>query len=146
MPVVGIPINTLSQVISQATAPAFLLGAVAAYVAVLVARLNRIADRIMSLATSALDAVEMPRAFTKAGIPRLRRSAKLIVRALECAIICGILTTLLVIVAFASAEIGFNNAFGAAALFALAMSFFAASLVFLWIEVRLTVAGLSEYF
>lgn len=68
------------------------------------------------------------------------------VRALECAIICGILTTLLVIVAFASSEIGFNYAFGAAALFALAMSFFAASLIFLWIEVRLTIVGLNEYF
>jgi hypothetical protein len=35
----------LSQVISQVTAPAFLLGAVAAFISLLIARLNRVIDR-----------------------------------------------------------------------------------------------------
>jgi hypothetical protein len=34
----------LPQVIAQATAPAFLLGAVAAFISVLISRMNRITD------------------------------------------------------------------------------------------------------
>lgn len=39
----------LSHVISQAAAPAFLLGAVAAFIAVLISRLNRVVDRTIVL-------------------------------------------------------------------------------------------------
>jgi hypothetical protein len=39
----------LSQVISDATAPAFLLGAVAGFVAILIGRMNSIIDRVRSL-------------------------------------------------------------------------------------------------
>jgi hypothetical protein len=38
-------IAQLNQIIAQITAPAFLLGAVAAFVAVLIGRLNRVIDR-----------------------------------------------------------------------------------------------------
>ena len=39
----------LSQVISQSTAPAFLLGAVAGFVSILLGRMNAIVDRIRHL-------------------------------------------------------------------------------------------------
>jgi hypothetical protein len=39
----------LSQVISQATAPAFLLGAVSGFLAVLMARIGRVLDRIRAV-------------------------------------------------------------------------------------------------
>jgi hypothetical protein len=39
----------LSQIISQVTAPAFLLGAVASFTSVLIARMNRIIDRSQAL-------------------------------------------------------------------------------------------------
>jgi hypothetical protein len=39
----------LSQVIVQVTAPSFLLGAVAAFISVLIARMNRIIDRSQAL-------------------------------------------------------------------------------------------------
>ena len=42
-------VSQLSQVISQAAAPAFLLGALAAFIAVLISRLNRIVDRTIVL-------------------------------------------------------------------------------------------------
>src|SRR6202041_3501857 len=45
----GLLVNELSQVISQATGPAFLLGAVAAFVSALNTRLNRVADRRSAL-------------------------------------------------------------------------------------------------
>jgi hypothetical protein len=38
-------VTQLSQVIGQVTAPAFLLGAVAAFTSVLISRMNRIIDR-----------------------------------------------------------------------------------------------------
>ena len=42
-------VSQISQVISQAAAPAFLLGALAAFIAVLISRLNRIIDRTIVL-------------------------------------------------------------------------------------------------
>jgi hypothetical protein len=42
-------VSQLSNVISQAAAPAFLLGALAAFIAVLISRLNRIIDRTVVL-------------------------------------------------------------------------------------------------
>jgi len=41
----NLTVAQLSQVISQVTAPAFLLGSVATYTSVLIARMNRIVDR-----------------------------------------------------------------------------------------------------
>ena len=41
-------VSQLSHVISQAAAPAFLLGALAAFIAVLISRLNRVVDRTLS--------------------------------------------------------------------------------------------------
>ena len=39
----------LAQVIAQVTAPSFLLGAVAAFISLLIARMNRIIDRSQAL-------------------------------------------------------------------------------------------------
>jgi hypothetical protein len=49
MPPDGADLEHLSQVISQATAPAFLLGAVSGFLAVLIARFSRILGRIRVL-------------------------------------------------------------------------------------------------
>jgi len=143
MPTHGLQVDQLSLVISQATAPAFLLGAVAAFVAVLIGRLNRIVDRNTILATIKND--DPAQGWLKAAIPRLKRRARLMNRAIEFAVISGIFTTLLVIVAFASAALGLNQAYGAAILFVLALSFFATALIYLWVEVRIAVSDL-DYF
>ncbi len=60
----------LSQVISQVTAPAFLLGAVAAFISVLISRMNRIIDRSQALNDIADD--DKVKAPLKADIPRLK--------------------------------------------------------------------------
>ena len=62
-------LTQLSQVISHATAPAFMLGAVAGFVSILIARMNGIIDRIRSLNTIADD--DASRARLKSDIPRL---------------------------------------------------------------------------
>jgi hypothetical protein len=136
----GILIEELSQIISQATAPAFLLGAVVALVSVLIGRLNRIVDRGIALVAENNNLVlEHP----KGGIPSLRRRAKLLGKAIECAVISGVFITFLVIVAFGSAAAGLNQVYGAAATFVLALSFFAASLICLWAEVRIAIGEIS---
>jgi hypothetical protein len=143
MPTRVLLVRELSRVIPQAIAPAFLLGAVAAFVSVLVGRLNRIVDR--SAALAAIDDRDPAMRPSKAGIPCLRRRARLISKAIECAEISGIFTTFLVVVALASAIIGLHHAYGAAILFALALAFFSASLVCLWRELRIAVNGPGDF-
>jgi Protein of unknown function (DUF2721) len=94
-------VSQLSQVISQAAAPAFLLGALAAFIAILIARLNRVIDRTIVLnAISNDDAVKFR---LKADLPRLMRRTVMLNRAILWAVISSISITVLVIVAFASA-------------------------------------------
>ena len=139
-------VDQLSQVISQATAPAFLLGAVAGFVSVLIGRLNRIVDRGASYLAIANDGKNPESEKSKVEVAVLMRRAKLVNRALEFAVISGICTTVLVIVAFGSAFIGLSHAYGAALLFAVALAFFAASLSCLWMEVRIAVKQLETAF
>ena len=136
-------VEQLSHVISQATAPAFLLGADAAFVNVLIGRLNRISDRGAAfVAAAAADPTDEK---SKSIVPRLLRRAMLVNRAIEFAVTSGILTTLLVIVAFACAALGLTHEFGAAVLFALALGFFAAALICLLVEVRIAVYTLEQF-
>jgi Protein of unknown function (DUF2721) len=133
----------LSQIISQATAPAFLLGAMAGLISVLVGRMNRIIDR-----TNALTAVpneDPARGRLRTDIPRLERRAKLVNKAIEFAVISGIFTTLLVLIAFASAFLGIAHGYGAAVLFMLALGSFGISLIYLWLEVRISLSQFDFY-
>jgi hypothetical protein len=136
-------VDQLSLVISHSTAPAFLLGAVAAFVSVLISRLNRIVDRCNVLTTIKDEDAERGR--LKSDIPRLKRRAKLMNRAIEFAVVSGIFTTLLVLVAFGSAFIQFRHEYGAAVLFIFALSFFTGSLINLWLEVRIALNELDYY-
>jgi|SRR5450432_1944399 Protein of unknown function (DUF2721) len=141
MPTDGLLVTQLSQVISQATAPAFLLGAVAAFVSVLIGRLNRIVDRsLMLVALENKDDIKVG-----GDILRLQRRAKLMSKAIEFAVLAGIATTFLVIVAFGSAALGLTHAYGAAALFVVALCFFAAALICLWLEIKIAIGGLDGF-
>jgi hypothetical protein len=134
--------DQLSQIISQATAPAFLLGAVAGFLAVLVGRANRIADRGVALLSIRDQKSEMQQSNPE--ITLLMRRAKLTNYAIEFAVLTGICTTLLVIVAFASALMGLNHAYGSISLFIIALAFFAASLICLGLEVRIAIRQLEH--
>src|SRR5262249_40430904 len=91
-------VTKLSHAIAQVTAPSFLRGAVAAFIPVLIARMNRIIDR--SQALNAISDDDVSRASLKADIPRLKRRAMILNRAIFYATVSGIVTSLLVIVAF----------------------------------------------
>ena len=136
-------IAQLSQVIAQVTAPAFLLGAVAAFIAVLITRLNRIIDR--SQALNAIDHGDPAKTHLKADIPRLKRRAALLNSAIFLAATSAIVTTLLVIVAFVSAFFHVRHEYGVAVLFVVALGFFAAALVNLAREAWIALHELDHY-
>ena len=132
-------VSQLSHVISQAAAPAFLLGALAAFTAVLISRLNRIVDR-----TIVLNAIpeDDARRRLKADLPRLLRRATMMNRAIFWAVIASIAITVMVIVGFASAFLHIQHERGVALLFMVALAAFTVSLVDFAREVRI---ALSEF-
>jgi len=133
-------VTQLSQVIAQITAPSFLLGAVAAFISVLVARMNRIIDR--SQALNAIDDDDTSKARLKTDIPRLKRRATLLNKAILFSTLSAIVTSLLVIVAFVCAFYNLQHEYGVAVLFIVALTFFTLSLVNLAREARI---GLHEF-
>jgi Protein of unknown function (DUF2721) len=136
-------VNQLSQVISQAAAPAFLLGALAAFIAVLISRLNRIIDRTIVLNAIADDDAVKSR--LKADLPRLLRRARMVNRAILWAVIGSISVTVLVIVAFASAFFEIQHERGVAVLFMISLGAFTISLVDFAREVRIAVSEFDHH-
>ena len=130
----------LSQVISQVTAPAFLLGAVAAFTSVLISRMNRIIDR--SQALNAIAEEDKIRGLLKSDIPRLNRRALLLNKAILYSTISAIVTSALIIVAFMSAYLNMAHEYGVAVFFIAALGFFTAALVNLAREIMV---ALNEY-
>jgi hypothetical protein len=76
--------------ISQATDPAFVLGAVAGFVSILLGRMTAVMDRIRHLNDIAED--EEARRHLKSDIPRLRRRLKLLNGAARLALASGVCT------------------------------------------------------
>jgi hypothetical protein len=136
-------ISQLSQVIAQAAAPAFLLGALAAFIAVLISRLNRIIDRTILLNGIADDDTVKSR--LKTDLPRLMRRAAMMNRALFWAVISSISVTLLVIVAFASAFFEIQHERGVAVLFMISLGAFTISLIDFAREVRIALSEFDHY-
>ena len=132
-------ITQLSHVISQAAAPAFLLGALAAFIAVLISRLNRIVDRTIVL--NGISEDDSIRRRLKADLPRLMRRAGMLNRAFW-AVIGSIAVALMVIVAFAIAFLGIQHERGVAILFVASLAAFTASLIDFVREVRI---ALNEF-
>jgi hypothetical protein len=136
-------LSQLSQIISHATAPAFLLGAVAGFVSILIARMDGIIDRIRSLNTIADD--DTSRVHLKADIPRLKNRARLMNDAIYLSVGSGICTTVLVILAFASAFVGIRHEFLVGVLFIVALALLGAALFTFAREVRMALNEFDHY-
>ncbi len=136
-------VSQLSQVISQAIAPAFLLGALAAFISLLILRMNRVVDRSQSL--NAIGDTDAARARLKADLPRLKQRAVLLNRAILYASISAIFATLLVLVAFVSAFFGIEHERGIAVLFIINLGFFATALINLARETRIALHEFDYY-
>lgn len=127
-------LDQLSLVISQAAAPAFILGAVASFLSVLVSHMNRIIDR--SRAINAIPDADPLKAQLAGTLPVLRLRATLVNRAIYWAVASGIATCLLMIAAFGSAYFGIRHEPGAAILFTLSLGLFTFSLISFGREVK----------
>lgn len=136
-------VSQLSHVISQAAAPAFILAALAAFTALLIGRQNRIVDRTIVLNGISDDDPDKCR--LKEDLPRLRRRAAMMNRAILWAVISSIAITVLVIVAFASALLHIQHEHGVALLFIVALGAFTVSLVEFAREVRIALNELDHY-
>ena len=132
-------VDQLAQIMSHATAPAFILGAVAGFISILIARMEIIVGRIRSLNEIADE--DAARAQLKSDIPRLKRRAKLLISAIRSALGSGICTSLLLVVAFVSAFFRLRHEYGVGLLFVVAVVLLGASLFRFAQEVRI---GLSE--
>jgi hypothetical protein len=133
-------VSQLSHVISQAAAPAFLLGALAGFIALLITRQNRIVDRTVVL--NAIPDDDIVRSRLKADLPRLMRRAAMMNRAIFWAVIASLAVTILIVVAFLTAFLQIQHERGVAVFFIIALGAFTISLVDFAREVRI---ALSEF-
>jgi Protein of unknown function (DUF2721) len=128
-------IDHLSEAISHATAPAFMLGAVAAFLSILIARLERIVDKARALRSSDpnLDPTDkLAAAFV--------RRMELLSRAIYFAVLSALATAGLLILAFLAALLGIGHGQIVATMFVLALLLLMASLVELAREIRVYMA------
>jgi Protein of unknown function (DUF2721) len=123
----------LTEVISHATAPAFLLGAVAGFLSILMSRLERLIDRVRAAAREDDGSIKVP--------SLISRRIVLLNHAIYLAVLSALSTAALLIVAFVSAFFSIQHERGVGALFILALILLMASLVQLAREVRLARAA-----
>jgi hypothetical protein len=133
----------LSQVMSQATAPAFVLGAVAGFTSILLGRMGTIVERLRHL--NEIPNEDISRGHLKADIPRLQERVRLLNSATRLALASGICTSLLLIVGFASALLRVRHEYGAAVLFVVALALLGASLFRFGQEVKIGISEADEY-
>jgi hypothetical protein len=117
-------IDHLSEAISHATAPAFMLGAVAGFLSILIARLEKVADKNKALRTS--DGALDPTGVIAASFAR---RMDLLSRAVYFAVLSALLTAALLISAFLAALLGIGHGKIVAAMFVAALALLMASLV-----------------
>jgi hypothetical protein len=120
-------LERLIAILTHAAAPAFFLGAVAGFVALMSTRLAEVANRLR------LDEASLAEHPDDAGAAEQvdlgRRRARLLNDGIMLSLASGICATLLLTVMFASEFAGFHHAYGGALLFTLASIFFVGGLL-----------------
>ena len=129
-------IDQLSQAITHATAPAFMLGAVAGFLSILFSRLQRVADRVRPLDGGGVAGPAREAAAI------LARRARLLNRAIYFCVLSALSTAALLIVAFACAMFSIEHRMGVALMFVVALLLLMASLIELAREVRMTMKSM----
>ena len=104
-------IDRLSQIFSNAIAPAFFLGAVAAFVSLMMSRLAAVNDRIKAARA------EQDRSAAGAALAPLTRRARLLSGGIIASLASGICATLLLAILFSTQFFRWHHAYGAALLF-----------------------------
>jgi hypothetical protein len=139
MAVVG-DIDHLSAAISHATAPAFMLGAVAAFLSILISRMERLVDRSRAVRSGV--AVVDP-SLREPIVDSLARRMRLLGSAIYFAVLSALATAALLIASFLAALFGLSHSGVVAVMFMVALALLMASLVQLTQEIRLHMATMN---
>ena len=131
-------IDHLSSAISHATAPAFILGAVAGFLSILVSRIERIADRNRALRAG--DGGPLDAATRDAAAKAYRRRMQHLSSSIYFAVLSALVTSLLLIFALLAALVGLGHCGVVALMFVIALALLIASLVELAREIRIHMA------
>jgi Protein of unknown function (DUF2721) len=131
-------IDHLSLAISHATAPAFMLGAVAGFLSILISRLERVAEKSRALRAGESAALDPSGAIAAS----FSRRMVLLSRAMYFAVLSALVTAALLIAAFAAALVGVGHAQMVAFLFVVSLGLLVASLTELSREIRVYMANM----
>ena len=134
-------IDQLSAAISHATAPAFMLGAVAGFLSILIARMERIVDRNRALQSGGGEALEP--SVREAIRKSFARRMLLLGRAIYFAVLSALVTAALLISAFAAALLGLGHGGIVALMFVVALALLMAALIELTREIRVHLATMG---
>ena len=135
--------DRLAQIFSEAIAPTFFLGAVAAFVSLMASRLSAIMVRIQAL--NAIPDDDHPRVSLKSDVERLRRRAQLLNSGILAALRAGLCATLLLAILFVSEFFGLKYAYGAGSLFIISTFLFGFALYRFAQEARISLGDADEY-
>lgn len=141
--VIAPDIARLAAIFSQATAPAFFLGAVAGFVSLMSGRLNVVVTRMQKL--NRIEDEHPMHAHLKSDLSRLRRRARLLSDGISSALIAGVCATVLLAVLFISELLGVHHAYGGALLFIVATLALGWGLVSFLREAYIGLAEADEY-
>ena len=136
-------LEKLTHIFSQATAPTFFLGSVAAFASLMSTRMAIVVGRIRQL--NAIPHDDPQRVHLKADVDRLKRRAKLLAQGMRDSLIAGICATVLLAVIFVSDFIGLSHAYGAGMLFLLATMALGKGLIAFVRECGIQLAEADEY-
>jgi hypothetical protein len=136
-------LDQLSQVISHSIAPAFMLGAMSAFVSMLSSRIDMVLGRIRGL--NAISPEDKDRVPLKQDIQRLTRRLRLLRRALLLSVAAGFVTTLLMVSAFALAIFGFQHVWSVAILFIVSLSLFSAAILTVGLDGAISVSRWDHF-
>src|SRR5687767_2595491 len=136
-------LSEISHVIALATAPAFLLGGIVSFLALLSNRMTAIVDRVRML--DAVDEADEKRAELKREVPVLRHRARLLHLSMTVSIASGVTTASLVVIAFVGALLDLELELLIAGLFLLSLLAFMAALLLMVHEAVVAFGELGRY-
>ena len=119
-------LSRVEKIFSNAAAPAFFLGAVAAFVSLMTSRLGVVNQRIRDVRDAASNSSTRP---SEGDLAHLRIRARLLHDGIALTLASGICATLLLSLLFVSQFFNFNHAYGTGGLFFLATVFLSIGLI-----------------
>ena len=135
--------DQLSTMITHAVAPVFLLGVIAAFVSILLARMTAITGRIRNL--NRIDDNDAARKWLKEDVARLKRRLVLLNQALFLTVTAGIGITILLLVGFVVALLGFRHEMGAGVLFIVSLCLLIGALLRFLQDVSMSLSDHDHY-